>query len=475
MKIMILNPPRRDKIVMVKEGRCMQRKGAWGYVMSPVTMVTMATMLRDDGHETVVIDAGVDVNSFEQLLERTRKFQPEMVVINTATTTIEDDMYTSIFLKDNFRKDLVTVLFGIHVSVLYKDVLLSGNKIDYCVIGEPEMTIKDLASSLATRKDISQVKGLATLAPGSEEPHLTGDRGYIKNLDDLPIPDWSFVNTDNYRLPFSNEKFLLVNTNRGCPYQCTFCNAYVYYGRVPRRRSVEHIMREIRSNVEKFGVRNFMIWTEEFILDREYVKSVCRAIIESGLKISWVCNSRVDAVDEEVLTLIRKAGCWNIAYGIESGVQEILDKIKKQTTLEQIRRAVALAKKCDLKVTGHVIIGFPEDTAETMAITEKFINSLDLDFVQYYCAMPYPGTGLFDEARKNGWINSKDWTMWEHNFSVLDYPHMKADEIMRTRNRFFRKYYFNPKTVIRTVRNNIKRPKDVITFIKNVKDFLQWM
>ena len=226
---------------------------------------------------------------------------------------------------------------------------------------------------------------------------------------------------------------------------------------------------------EWIGVTSFMIWTEEFILDKPFVKAFCQAILDSGLAIRWVCNSRVDAVDEETLRLVKKAGCWQIAYGIESGVQGILDGIKKQNSLAQNRRAVELAKKAGLQVTGHVIVGLPGDTAGTMAETEKFINSLGLDFVQYYCATPYPGTELYDEAKRNGWINSGDWSKWEQNFAVLDYPHLKSAEVMATRNRFLRRYYFRPKIAFRILRDNIRRSGDIFPFIRSVKGFLEWM
>lgn len=451
----------------------MQREGAWGYVMSPVTMVTMATMLRDRGFEVRVVDAGVDVNDFGVLAETVRSFAPELVFVNTSTTTIEDDLYATAFLKAECPSVRTAVLYGIHVSVLYEDVLRQEAAADACVVGEPELTVLETAEALRDGRPLAGVAGLAYRE--GDRVVRTAERGFIEDLDILPIPDWSFVDLDHYRLPFSGERFLLVNTNRGCPYLCTFCNAYVYYGRKPRRRSVGHIVAELRNDVERFGVRNFMIWTEEFILDKAFVKDLCRAIVEANLDIRWVCNSRVDAVDEEVLRLVKAAGCWNIAYGIESGVQEILDAVKKRTTLEQIRRAVRLAKEAGLQVTGHVIIGFPEDTRETVRRTEAFVRSLDLDFVQYYCAMPYPGTELYERARREGWINATDWRLWEHNYSVLDMPNLKAREIMRLRSAMFRRHYFRPKVVWRTLTRHIRRPKDVLTFLRNVREFLKWM
>jgi anaerobic magnesium-protoporphyrin IX monomethyl ester cyclase len=474
MNILILNPPRRDNIIMVKEGRCMQRKGAWGYIMSPVTMVTMATLLRDCGYSVTVLDApaeGVDVSA---MLETALRTAPEIVFINTSTPTIDDDIDAARRIKEQSNTHITTALFGIHPSCQFQEILQSSSHVDCCIIGEPEFTARDLAEAISNARDVRTVAGIAFLDESSK-PGVTAPRETIANLDDLPIPDWSFIDTGNYRLPLTNEKFLLVNTNRGCPYRCTFCNAYVYYGRTPRRRSVNSLMRELKYDVEKFGITNFMFWAEEFILDRDFVIELCDAIVHSGLPIAWVCNSRVDAVNREVLEAIKRAGCWNLAFGIESGDQNILNSINKQTTLEQIRHAVTLAKRVGLQVTGHVIIGFPEDTEQTIATTGQFINSLDLDFVQYYCAMPYPGTQLYADSCKEGWLTTSDWKQWEHNSSVLNSTHLTSARIMKLRRRLMLRWYFTPKRIYNTLKNHIKHPSHLWALISNMFGFIRWM
>jgi radical SAM superfamily enzyme YgiQ (UPF0313 family) len=408
------------------------------------------------------------------MLSAVGRLLPEIIYINTSTPTIEDDVFAAGRLKAQSAHPPTTVLFGIHPSCQYQDLLLPDSGVDYCIIGEPELTAGELAAGIANGNDLHMLAGIAFL----DELHelvVTPPREAIVNLDDLPIPDWSFIDTGNYRLPLNNEKFLLVNTNRGCPYRCIFCNAHVYYGRTPRRRSVSHIMRELTNNTEKFGVINFMFWAEEFILDKKFVLDLCDAITDSGLAIKWVCNSRVDAVSFDVLAAIKQAGCWNIAFGIESGDQNILDQINKQTTLQQIRHAVTTAKRVGLQVTGHVIIGFPQDTRQTIAATERFVDSLDLDFVQYYCAMPYPGTELYSDALKNDWLTTTDWKLWEHNSSILNYENLTATEMMKLRRRIMLRWYFTPKRIINTLKNHIKRPSDLWALLSKVGGFIRWM
>jgi radical SAM superfamily enzyme YgiQ (UPF0313 family) len=473
VKILLLNPPSRDGAPMVKEGRCMQRKGAWGYVMSPVTLVTTATLLRDEGHDVSVMDCPADGTSFPAMWEAARRLAPELVLVNTSTPTIEDDVAATGALKEGCAPPPVTVLLGIHPSARPEDALRAG-AVDACIVGEPELTARELAAALAAGGDLRAVDGLA-LRDASGAVVATRPRAPIADLDVLPLPDWSLVDTGNYRLPLSGRRFLLVNTSRGCPYRCTFCNAHVYYGRAPRRRSVAHVVRELTRDVEQFGVRDFMFWAEEFLLDREFALALCDAIVAAGLDVRWVCNSRVDCVDGEVLAAIRRAGCWNIAFGIESGDPEVLAGMRKQITPSQSHAAVTLAKRAGLQVTGHVIIGFPQDTRETIAATERFVGSLDLDFVQYYCAIPYPGTELYEDARANGWLTTTEWRQWEHNQSVLTYGHLSAAEIMALRRRLMRRWYLRPRRIAATLRNHVRTPSEAWAFLTSLGGFLRWM
>lgn len=472
-RVCIVNPPNAARIVMVKEGRCMQRQDAWGYVMAPVTMVTMGTKLRDCGHTVSVLDATVSANDVDLALRLVAEGQPRIVFINTSTPTIDDDLAFAAALKRRMGDSVVTALFGIHPSVMYADLLGREPSLDFCVLGEPELTALELTDAVASGGDCSSVAGLAWLEQGVAR--CSAVRPYIDDLDILPAPDWSLVNPHGYRLPFGGPPFLLVNTNRGCPYFCTFCNAHVYYGRAPRKHSIAHLMKELHQNVERFGVRDFMVWAEEFMLDKEFVSGLADAIVADGLSIRWVCNSRVNGVDRRVLEKIRRAGCWNVAFGIESGVQSILDGVRKGITLQQTRDAVALCKEVGLKVTGHVILGLPGETEETMAQTHRFVRELDLDYVQFYCAMPAPGTALRDLALAEGWVQPADWQRFEHNYSVMEYPQLSSHQVMDARRKYFLRYYMQPKIARAVVKNHLTSARDLGAFTVTLKGFLSWV
>lgn len=481
MKVLIVNPPREDGIAMIKEGRCMQRRDAWGYVMAPVTMVTMAGLIRErrPDIEVQVLDAVVACEDFNDALDLSAAHEADLILINTTTPTIDHDMLFATGLAARRPRGASgdasprIAAFGIHVSVLPEQLLRQWPALDLCLIGEPEFTALELSEALADGGPLDRVPGLAWLDDGALQ--RTPPRPFLEDLDELPIADWSFVDLDHYRMPFDGQRFVLLNTNRGCPYRCSFCNAHVYYGRKPRQRSVPHIMAEIRQDLERFGVREIMIWAEEFILDQALVIALAEAIIDSGLDVRWVCNARVDGVSLEVLTRIKEAGCWNIAYGIESGVQEILDASEKRIRLPDTRQAVTWAKDAGLMVTGHVILGLPGETRETMAATHAFVVTLDLDYVQYYCAMPYPGTPFYEQALAAGWIQSHEWTRYEHNDCVVDYPQLSGEAIKRARTTYFLAYYLNPRILRRLARTHLDSPSHAWHFARTIKDFLAWV
>ncbi|OGD56203.1 hypothetical protein A2V71_03335 [Candidatus Berkelbacteria bacterium RBG_13_40_8] len=339
-------------------------------------------------------------------------------------------------------------------------------------MGEPEDTILELAKKIRAEKNFDDVLGI-TWRKG-KKILKNPDRPWIKNLDELPFPAWHLINKNNYIMPFTDKPFFLVATGRGCPYQCLFCADKAYYGQKLRLRSPKRIIDELEYNQKRYGVSDFLFWTESFTINENFAWQVCEEIIARGLKVSWVCNSRVDNVDLKLLKKFKQAGCQMIGYGIESGSQEVLNRARKGTTLEQTIRAVTLAKQADLEVTGHCIVGLPGETKETIRQTEKFVASLGLDFAQFYCAVPFPGSDLYFLAKKKNWIISDDWSLYEQNFSVLSYKKLRADQIMNLRQQAYKNFYLSPRTIINTLLR-LRSPKEIWKFIFMAKDFISWI
>ena len=287
------------------------------------------------------------------------------------------------------------------------------------------------------------------------------------------VPAWHLVRTGDYRLPLKGDRFLIINPIRGCPYRCSFCTSRIFYGEEIRKRSIPAVIGEIRSIMENLDVREFLIWSETF----HGRSNVCKRFLPFGSGIGaeifdGLCNSRVDTVDEGMLRNMADAGCWMISFGIESGNQDVLDRCGKHMKIADIQPAVQMARNAGLKVSGHFVFGLPGETPETMERTASLSLALGLDLVQYYCAVPFPGTELYTQALEMGWLRSCRWEDYNQDTAVLDFPRLSAGEIRRFREKAFRDFYLRPRTGIRLLR--MLNRKGLKVLFQRAKDFKGW-
>lgn len=476
MKVFLLNPPASNRVAVVREGRCMQRKGAWTAVWSPLSLALCAAVLEQEGFEVSILDCTVKDVTPEQLMNQINSLNPDLVVLNVTTPSIESDLKMVNMIKQACP-ETKTAVIGIHSTALPNECFNACEGLDCIIRGEPERTLRELCKAIASAKgdnfqaNLQDIEGIS-FRDGDKIIHNL-PRPWLE-MDELPFPAWHLIDTSDYIMPFHNLPFLLVATSRGCPYSCTFCADSTYYGRKLRRRSPKQLVDELQWAGKEFGIHEFLFWAESFTLDRSFVMAVCDEIIKRQLSISWVCNSRVDHVDMELLQAIKKAGCWMIGYGIESGNQAVLDSVKKGITVEQIKKAVELSHQAGLDVSGHCVLGLPLDTIQTIKQTIEFTISLDLDFVQFYCAVPFPGSSMYKQACQNHWINTTDWSMFEQNFSVLDYPHITAKEIMNLRRRAYRRFYLRPRMILKVLKR-LKKLADFKVFFQMIREFMTWV
>lgn len=263
----------------------------------------------------------------------------------------------------------------------------------------------------------------------------------------MPAPAWDLVDLDKYRLPLYGRRFLIVSTIRGCPFRCTFCNTHVYYGSKARTRSVPSLIEEIKDCQRRYGIDDFFFWGDTFTLVKEQVRSLCQGIIDEGLGIQWVANSRVDTVDAETLRLMRRAGCWMLSYGIESGDDGVLRRCGKGTTRDRVVEAVRLSKAAGLKVAGHFVLGLPGETEASAQRTLDLARTLNLDFANFYAAVPFPGSALYDEALNRGWLRHRDWPRFNQSEFIIDLPTIATSRLRQIRKKAYRASLLRPKNI----------------------------
>ena len=265
----------------------------------------------------------------------------------------------------------------------------------------------------------------------------------------------------------------MVAPLRGCPFNCSFCTCQTYYGKQLRKRSLESVIKEIEHGIEQFGIRDFFFWAETFVVDKHYVEQLCSAIIERGLSIAWTSNSRVDTVDLPLLRLMAQAGCWMISFGIESGSQDVLDESHKGTTPEQAFKAVSYAHEAGIKTVGHFILGLPGETRESLEATIEYARKLHLDLAQFYCAVPFPGSRLYERALQEGWISQPDFKTFNQDHALMRLPTITPEEVNRYRALAYKRFYFNLGSIVRTVK--LTNWRDLKGLLTSAKDFWRWL
>ena len=294
---------------------------------------------------------------------------------------------------------------------------------------------------------LSQIVGLAWRDAG--EIVINPDRPFIPNLDDLPVPLHELLPLDKQRMPMIKGPFTFIVTSRGCPAGCKFCIKHVSYQTSVRLRSPERIFEELQRLAE-LGVHNVNMYADLFTVNREQVVGLCKLIIESGLKVKWTCNSRVDYVDSEMLQLMSQAGCWFISWGIESANEQILKRTHKGYRKEQAVQALNWAHAAGINNWGYFIIGLPGETEETIQETIAYAKQLPLDIALFHIAAPYPGTPFFYEVVQNGWF--RPGTNWEEvdmdKSTVLDYAGLPAERLEYWQKRATREWSLRPGPIL---------------------------
>ena len=470
MNILLLNPPAEFNKKFIREGRCTQEQGAWGTLWPPISLAMAGAVLEKDGHDVRIIDCPASSISFEALEPEMRQFNPRLVIWSTGTPSIAGDLAFAEAVKKILPAG-TTAVFGTHVTVLDRQCLQATPALDCIIRNEPELTASELAQAIASQKDFSAIAGL-TWRNTAGAIIANPARPFIDNLDSLPYPAWHLLDHQKYVLPLKGRPFLIIVPQRGCPFNCTFCTGQTFYGKKLRVRATENVIAELKYDMERFGVRDFFVWAETFVIDRQHVAELCQAILDAGLRISWTCNSRIDIVDADLLKLMKRAGCWMISYGIESADQKVLDAVRKGTRVEQAARAVGLARAAGLKTAGHFIFGLPGDSEEAMKKTLRLSRSLKLDVAQFYSAVPFPGCNLYDEALEKGWIEPGDFVSFSQSSSVMRMPGLSPDTVDRNRAAAYRQFYLNPMTWLRTVR--MFEWEGIKSLLRTVGEFLRW-
>jgi anaerobic magnesium-protoporphyrin IX monomethyl ester cyclase len=449
MRVLIINPPSVKGHDYIREGRCMQKKASWTAMWMPLTLAYIASVLRKE-NEIKLVDCQAEKINFIQLRIIITDFLPNLLICNTGFPTIKSDLFVLETAK-NISKDIKTSIFGMYPTLLLENVFSDTKYLDFSIIGEPEWVYKDLVNSLNNNKEINDTAGLIYVDNFGNINQTKHQELNNNILDDLEFPSRDLLPNSKYLYPLDKKPFTLLTLSRGCPYNCTFCNAYQYSGHSYRKRSIVSIIKEIEECISKYKIRNFLFWGESFSLDINYANDILDAIIQSGLKISWSTRTMVDKVEDNLLMKMKLAGCKSISLGIESFNQDILNNVQKGTTIAEIKNAILSIKKAGIISIGHFVFGLPGDNVHYIKESIKFSLDSGLDYAQFYCAVPYPNTPYGKFAKAKNWIESEDYTKYHLDEAVTGNENLSANDIKKWRKKAYLKFYLRPSVIFKTL------------------------
>jgi len=359
----------------------------------PLGLGYLAAVLEREGHQVRIHDFGLTPNTpLEEDIQDIEEFAPHLVGITSMTNVYHSALETARLVKE--RMGCPVVMGGPHPTV-FPQRTVQEPWVDYVVYGEGEETLVELVRALEGQMDLEGVQGLCFKRNG--EVILNPARPLIRDLDGLPFPARHLYRLLDYPLFAPNgERMLTLLSSRGCPYNCSYCFKGIV-GRTYRQRSPDNIVAELRLLIQRYDIRNFYFIDDLFTLDLRRLDALLDRFIEERLDIRWQCLARVDRVTPQILRKMHRAGCRQIHYGIESGNQEVLDRVGKGITLEQVRRAIAWTAEAGIRSKGYFMLGLPGDTEETIRQTIELAAELPLDEAMFSITTPFPGTRLWDE------------------------------------------------------------------------------
>ncbi|MBI2568504.1 MAG: radical SAM protein [Candidatus Schekmanbacteria bacterium] len=425
----------------------------------PMDIAYIAAGLIAEGIACQLVDYPAEQLGWSAFRRDLEVLRPNLLVLSITSFAFDLDMEACTIVKEMLPACL-TVAKGAHFKLAPAECLELYPQLDMVIWGESELVLPEVFAA----ERLADVAGIAA-RDDTGAPFVTPERPALRDLDRLPLPARHLINNELYRLPNTGEKMTTIIVGRGCPHECIFCLVPAVTGKKAVYRSPGSVVSEIRDCVERFGIRQFLLKADAFTINRKWVLAFCDAVAIAGLEVGFISNSRVDGLDEEVVTALARAGWWMLAIGVESGNQDILNHVKKGATVEQAETAVRLCRKHGIRTFAYFTIGFPADTRRTVLDTIHFALRLDPDFCEFHPAFPFPGTVLHDMGEKLGLLHiggNAGRGVMPRQF--LRSQALDLRQINRLRIYGLMRFYLRPRFIWRTLRS-VSGPAEVLRYL----------
>jgi len=427
-----------------REDRCQSRveDPTVRVTLPPIHLAYIAASLEARGVRCEVMDCPAEGTKADRLLEYLRASVPDVLVASTTAPTFPKDLQVVKKAKEA-APALEVVLLGNHLSLYGERVLEEEASVDVIVVDAPEF----LVAPLLTRGPSEQIPNLMYRdRSGTKRTRVE----LFLDYDLLPTPARRLLRNELYRIPDTGKPITVLEASRGCRGRCVFCPVARRRGGRVYTRSVPSAMAEIRECVGSFGIETFLFNADNFTAERQWVIEFSKAIVASGLAIRWICNSRVDTVDEEMLMWMKRAGCSNIGFGVESGSQAMLDRMKKGINLAQTREVFRKCRKVGITSHAFFLIGLPWETRESLEETYRFAKTLPADFFDVHIAYPLPNTEFYEICIRDTLFVQPLAASSYASPAIRSYA-LDAQELEKARKRMLLTLFLRPGYIARTL------------------------
>jgi len=445
-----------------------------GNGMPSLGVLWLAALARRAGYSVEVLEGAALGLGYGEMVRRLEELRPRVLGISATTISIGQSAKLAGMVKKRLPATLV-VLGGPHATAVPIETLERYPQFDCAALGEGESILPKLLEAVREGGGCEGTPGLVWRNGGGRLEHNA--RGpFIEDLDALPLPAWDLL--PGFPKVFTPPPFKVrrtpvasLITSRGCPYRCTFCDTAVF-GRRVRWHSAEYVVKMMRELYQRYGVREFTSEDDAFFANKKRAYAICEGIQRGGLDISWSCNSHVHLADLDLLRAARRAGCWYVSYGIESGSEEILRSENKNITRAQVRRAVETTRRAGMAAKGFFMVGHQGETPETLEETRRFALSLPLTDISVTAMTPLPGTEIYHTAAAHGDFDNR----WEkmNLLETIFVPHgLSAETLGRCQRTMLRQFYLRPRIIWAYIVRLLRNPGMAAGALRGLAAFLR--
>ncbi|MGV7222923.1 MAG: B12-binding domain-containing radical SAM protein [Nitrospinales bacterium] len=468
MKVLIINPPWPGKGFGTRSQNRIIKHRSDKFFQYPIFLAYGAAQLKAVGHSVAYIDSVIQDLDMSQTLDEARRLEPEAIFMETTTPSIDADYNNLTALKNATGARIV--VGGPHATHFHKTVMEECPAIDVVIRHEFDTKIATVVSNLANLEEIGGITYRR-----DKKIMDNGDGEMEEDLDRIPLPDRDVIPWHWYREAWlTRQPFMNMMTTRGCLYHCTFCLwPQSMYGHKQRFRSLDNVFLEIHHLIDRYGLKEVNFDDDTFTTKKERVIEFCRRMRREQIRVIWTCNGRVDHLNDEMLAEMKKSGCRMIRLGVESGSQDVLDKIKKGLTLKQIEDGFRRVKRHGIQALGGFMFGFPFDSRKTVEETIAFAKKLSPDQVQFSINMCYPGTSLYEYAQENDLLLVNSFKEFDMTYGpVVKTLDMEREELKHILARAYKEFYFRPQFIFQTL-SHMKDVDEIRRVFRSVKSLVK--